>query len=241
MGHAAINVYIYIFKKKDTQPLDTSLQSAIPQQLTHPATEHVPAVCHTTTVDTPSHWTCPCSLPYHNSWHTQPLDMSLHSVFVIGEAFFPVKSKTSCLGSWRYCPCYTCYTVLVIIESFLFVVRNHCTNWMCHISGTLRSIAERPHTHPFPFYTTNFHIPHPLPTFSFNGFGGSFLYQKPVISILICWHEFVAHCRSTALHQNCKVQLTREREIDVQQHEVLRMLWGVGIAWSRQTGAAGWW
>ena len=106
------------------------------------------------------------------------------------------------------------------------------------------------HTHTLsalPFCTTNFHIPHVLPTFSFNGFGrgGSFLYQKPVTSILICWHEFTAHCMLTALRQNCKVQLTRERKI-VQQLQVLRILWSIGIALSRQTGAAGsssssWW
>ena len=147
---------------------------------------------------TPSLWTCPCGLPYHNSWQTPshwtcPCSLPLSLV----KLFFLVKSKTSCLGSWQSCPpvpehsnlwiirhrikgilLYIHWStfLVVIIESFLFVVRNCCANWMWHTY--LRHIEKHckmsTHTHipPFPFCTTNFHIPHALPTFSFIGFGG---------------------------------------------------------------------
>ena len=129
--------------------------------------------------------------------------------------------------------------LVVTVEPFLSVVRNRYNNWMWYNSGTLRSIAERPHTSPIPFCTTNFHIPHPLPAVSFYGFDGSFLYQKPVSSILICWHEFVL----TILHQNCKMHLKRESKIVVQQYKVLRILRNIHVALNKQTGAAWslWW
>ena len=99
---------------------------------------------------TPTHWTCPCGLPYHNSWRTPthwtcPCSLPLSLV----NLFFLVKTKPSCLGSWQYCPPVPEHwnlwiirhwvkgnllyinrstSLVVIIESFLFVVRNCCTN-----------------------------------------------------------------------------------------------------------------